>query len=77
MARSQSIQLRAKLVAFIAEYTTEHGYPPALDDMATAVGISTRGHVHYHLSALKEQGQVTWEPRLMRTVRVLGPEERS
>ncbi len=54
----------------IVELTDEHGYPPTLQELATALGLKNRMTVHQHVVALKKKGMVIWEPKLNRSLRV-------
>src|SRR5579885_1561326 len=54
----------------IVELTDGHGYPPTLQELATALGLKNRMTVHQHVVALKKKGLVIWEPKLNRSLRV-------
>jgi repressor LexA len=58
---------------FIVKLTEEHGYPPTLAELATALGLRNRMTVHQHVAALKKKGFVHWEPGLNRSLKVVGP----
>jgi DNA-binding transcriptional regulator YhcF (GntR family) len=59
-----------RLVAFIAGYTTTHGFGPSNREMATHLGV-TVGALHKRLARLRGLGRVTWHDGLQRTVRVV------
>ncbi|MBS1991625.1 MAG: transcriptional repressor LexA [Cyanobacteria bacterium SZAS LIN-2] len=59
------------VVTLIVKLTDEHGYPPTLAELATALGLKNRMTVHQHVAALKKKGLVQWEPGLNRSLRVL------
>jgi len=59
------------VVTLIVKLTDEHGYPPTLAELATALGLKNRMTVHQHVAALKKKGIVQWEPGLNRSLRVL------
>jgi len=59
------------VVTLIVSLTDEHGYPPTLAELATALGLKNRMTVHQHVAALKKKGLVHWEPGLNRSLRVL------
>jgi len=59
------------VVNLIVSLTDEHGYPPTLAELATALGLKNRMTVHQHVAALKKKGLVHWEPGLNRSLRVL------
>lgn len=54
----------------IVVLTEEHGYPPTLQELASALGLKNRMTVHQHVVALKKKGMVVWEPKLNRSLRV-------
>lgn len=55
----------------IVKMSDEHGYPPTLAELASALGLKNRMTVHQHVAALKKKGLVHWEPGLNRSLRVL------
>lgn len=55
----------------IVVLSDEHGYPPTLAELASALGLKNRMTVHQHVAALKKKGLVHWEPGLNRSLRVL------
>src|ERR1700732_3889464 len=59
------------VVNHIISLTEEHGYPPTLAELASALGLRNRMTVHQHVAALKKKGLVHWEPGLNRSLRVL------
>jgi repressor LexA len=58
------------VLGFIISLTEEHGYPPTLAELATAMGLKNRMTIHQHVQALKKKGFVHWEPGLNRSLRV-------
>lgn len=68
-----SLPARQKdVVQQIISLTEEHGYPPTLAELATALGLRNRMTVHQHVAALKKKGLVHWEPGLNRSLKVVG-----
>ncbi len=55
----------------IVKLSDEHGYPPTLAELASALGLKNRMTVHQNVAALKKKGLVHWEPGLNRSLRVL------
>ena len=60
-----------EVVNLIVQLTAEHGYPPTLAELASAMGLRNRMTVHQHVVALKKKGIVRWEPKLNRSLRVI------
>jgi repressor LexA len=46
------------LLDFIRNYISHNGYPPALKEMATFLGIRSLSTVHQHLMAIKKKGLI-------------------
>ena len=59
------------VINLIVKLSDEHGYPPTLAELASALGLKNRMTVHQHVAALKKKGLVHWEPGLNRSLRVL------
>lgn len=54
MASVQQDRQKA-ICAFIASYS-QRGWSPAVREIGRAVGISSTGHVEYHLAVLEKEG---------------------
>jgi SOS-response transcriptional repressor LexA len=56
-----AIQYQGKqkaICAFIAAYSQQKGWSPAIREIGKAVGITSTGHVEYHLALLEMGGYV-------------------
>ena len=60
--RSGSDEVRAAILHAIEEYWREHGRPPTIREIGSAVGITSSGHVAHHVAMLERQGLLTREP---------------
>ena len=67
-------QLRALLGA-IARYQREHGYAPSIRDLQGMLRISSCSVVVYRLRRLEERGLIRRDPRIPRSIRVVGGRE--
>lgn len=47
-----------KTLAFIRHYVAQHGYAPKLQEIATGIGIQSRGVVHRYVQALIAEGHL-------------------
>ncbi len=47
-----------RIYDYILTYTSEHGYPPSVREIASAVGLKSPSTVHFHLKALEEAGAI-------------------
>lgn len=56
------------MLAFIARYTAEHGYPPTLREMATSVGSKSTHTGHSYVRALVAKGVLTKTPTIARSL---------
>lgn len=48
-----------KIYDFILSFTSDHGYPPSVREIAGAVGLKSPSTVHFHLKALEEAGAIS------------------
>jgi len=55
---------------YIADITTEQGYPTTVRDIANRFQFASPNGAACHLKALRKKGWITWEPGKARTVRV-------
>ena len=62
-----------KILDFVAEYTTDHGYPPSIREIGQAVGISSTSVVDYNLRALERGGMILRDREVSRGLRTVGP----
>jgi repressor LexA len=61
---------------FVRAYVARHGYAPKLTEIASHLGIRSRGVVHRHLRALEDDGLIVIEPDIARGVRLRGRGQR-
>ena len=47
-----------EILAFLREFSGEHGYAPSIREICQAVGLRSTGSVHYHLNELARQGRI-------------------
>ena len=47
------------ILLFVREFINKHGYPPAVREIGTAVGLSSSASVHNHLRRLQEIGFIS------------------
>jgi len=63
------------ILEFIAQYMEEHDRPPTNREIGQAVGISSTGHVDYHLSVLAKKGYIVREANTSRGLRLTSAAE--
>jgi repressor LexA len=60
-----------EILAAIAQYSRENGYPPSVRELVALVGASSTSVIDYHLRRLRRAGRVTWVQGKARTLRVM------
>ncbi len=60
--RRRSDDLRTNILRTIEAYWREHGRPPTIREIGSAVGIASSGHVAYHVALLEGEGLLSREP---------------
>lgn len=63
-----NIQLR--VLECIRDYTEKNGYPPAVRDICSAVGLSSPSTVHSHLNTLERLGYICRDGGKNRSIRL-------
>ncbi len=61
-----------RVLNFIVDYTTEHGYAPTFRDICDGLGYSSTNAAVCFLRQLERRGVLTWTPGLARTIRIVG-----
>jgi repressor LexA len=64
-----------KVLEFIRQYRNEHGYAPAMREIAEGTGIRSTSMISFYLANLKKAGLITYEPCVARSI-VLVDQER-
>lgn len=65
-----------QILQFIQEYTASEGYPPAVREIAAAVGLRSPSSVHAHVKHLRELGYLEQCAGKTRTVKITARPER-
>ncbi len=61
-----------RILRFIRQYMSEHGRPPTVREIGSAVGISSTSVVDYNLRLLERDGQLRRERELSRGIALAG-----
>lgn len=48
-----------QLLGFIAEHIEAYGYAPTFAEMATEIGVTSKGHISQIVNGLEERGHIT------------------
>jgi SOS regulatory protein LexA len=68
---SQPITSRQKqLLDFVQGYTEKKGISPSLEEMASALKLSSLSSIHYHLARLEEKGLISRSAGNYRSIRI-------
>ena len=50
---------KGRIIAFIAEFTDQHGFSPTYREIAEGLGYASVSTVHKHITELKEKGLIS------------------
>lgn len=70
MPRAVPVDRDQRLLVFIANHIDENGYAPTYRRMAEEFGIAIKS-VRDSLTRLRDNGEITWEEGLTRTLRIV------
>jgi repressor LexA len=54
----------------IRDHTADHGYPPTVREIGTALGLTSSSTVHSHLAALERAGELVRDPSKPRALKL-------
>jgi repressor LexA len=63
-------ETRHWVLSFIGVFTTNQGYPPTVRELCRGMGTVSTGSMHYHLSRLRSEKLINWNPGEARTIRL-------
>ncbi len=66
---------QTEVLNFIKKYIATHGYPPAIREICTGLGLSSPATVHAHIKRLEEAGVLKTSNNKFRTIEILGENE--
>ena len=64
---------QSQVYDFIRAYVRRHGSAPKLREIASHLGISSRGSVHRYVQAIADAGLINIQPERARGIRLRGP----
>jgi repressor LexA len=65
-----------EILAFVNEHSAQHGYPPTVREIGTAVGLTSSSTVHAHLANLERLGLMRRDPAKPRALNLVGREQK-
>jgi len=60
-----------RVLSFVENYSQDNGYPPALREIGSAIGLTNVNAVRGHLNALEKKGYITKDPDKARSICVV------
>lgn len=67
---------QAQILSYIAKFVSDHGFPPSVREIGSAVGLKSSSTVHYHLTALEEAGHILRDDGKTRAICLVNNRER-
>lgn len=59
---------QSEVLVFIGQYTQEHGFAPSYREIATGLGMQSKGNVARIVAALRERGAIEHLPHKARSI---------
>ena len=73
MSRAKISKRQQQAYEFICDFTKDHGYPPSVREIGSAIGLSSPSTVHSHLHKLEDAGYIHRNPNKPRTIEICEP----
>ena len=77
MSKDKLSKRQEAIYDYICKYTKDHGFPPSVREIGTAVGLASPSTVHMHLKVLEERGYIRRDSKKPRTIEVINNPENS
>lgn len=74
MAKGKISAKQQEILDYIKKETLSRGYPPAVREICSAVGLKSTASVHAHLSTLEEMGLIRRDPSKPRAIEITDDE---
>ena len=71
MPKGKLSKRQAAIYDYICSYTDQHGYPPSVREIGTAVNLASPSTVHMHLKVLEQFGLIDRYPKKPRTMKIV------
>src|SRR6266571_5222730 len=72
--RSRTVELterQREILEFVNSHVDQHGYPPTVREIGSAVGLTSPSTVHAHLARLESAGLIRRDPTKPRALEVI------
>lgn len=70
MAKGKISKKQQEILDYIKEQTLKRGFPPAVRDICSAVGLKSTSSVHSHLETLEKNGYIRRDPTKPRAIEI-------
>lgn len=67
----QITECQKEILLAIVKFQKENGYSPSVRELAEITERTSPATIHKHLKNLKDKGYITYEPKKVRTIKVL------
>jgi len=64
-----------RILLFIGEFRQQHGYPPTIREIGSALGISSTSVVNYNLNILEREGHIRRDREVSRGLRLVAQDD--
>lgn len=71
MPKGKLSKRQAAIYEYICSYTDQHGYPPSVREIGTAVNLASPSTVHMHLKVLEQFRLIDRDPKKPRTMKIV------
>ena len=68
MARPLDRNLQGRILQAVRKFHRENGYSPSMADIKRMAKVSSKNVVRYHLLILQEEGFITLQPGIPRSI---------
>lgn len=70
MSKGKISKKQQEILDYIKEQTLKRGFPPAVRDICSAVGLKSTSSVHSHLETLEKNGYIRRDPTKPRAIEI-------
>jgi len=70
-SKKQGIERRKRIMKSIKDYISVKGFPPSIQEIGDSVELSSKSSVHKHMEVLRNEGYISMENGIPRSIRVL------
>lgn len=68
-------EVQGRILEFIRRHQAERGFPPSMQDIGDALGVTSKSSVKHQLHQIEAKGYIRRDPWKPRSIRVVEPDE--